>query len=622
LQQKKQLADFRREIEDLKRRFKLLAAELEQAAREQGWKGLKGKVDSLAELEELYCGLEEHLNFRQEYDAGSISDLLARAGRIVLAGGESSVDLEHFREKLKNYQEMLSLDEKNGKTATLRRQFLEGNHPLNALLRLLEEDLPFREAEEMFEAAAAEFGTSLALAAARGSLVLKEEQNGGDTTFPVAPAAAAATGDKRPLENFPELLYKLIREGKLSPAFWLAAYYEQEYGTAPVPSWLIKALEAAAVVRNEEGAAAEWLSYLYRKHDFAALTGGETGGKLAFNLLVFSALFRPALVAPGSGALSILFRRHDLPKELKSLVAAAASGSSGTESKAVWKREMEFLSRDVQSWSKQNRKLTLASPLASQLWDIMLEEGGLLYRLLQPMLVNDGETLEDIRELVDFLRERDNLKKELGRLYREIPGVPENMEIFHIPGSWQVINRLKSALKLAERYVKLYERAAEGFGKDNNSRAEEICRLLEPARKELKQLAHRYGTDHLLETALVVTGRALDSVEKYFQEKTEVPVTPEEAASLEVEENPQLMLKPSWKPQKKTVERMGKALLELLNDYFSSSLIREDMPSPGFYHKEEKSAIPADLDKLCRNELLTPQEREFIQNTIKSLQNN
>lgn len=628
--QKKQLVDFRNKIEELKRRFKLLVTELEEAAREQGWKGFNAKVESLAELEELYTALEKQWN-RQEQNKERIAELLAKAENIALNPPENAIDLKHFREKLESYRQLLFLEGKSKKAVELRRQLLKGAHPLNALLALLQKNLPLKKVEELFETAAAEFGTSLALAAVRGNIILKEKENGVDPSLsPGINAGAGHQGTKELPEKVSGLLHRLIREGKLSPAFWLAAYCEHEYGSAPVPSWLIKALEAAFVIRQEEGTAAQWLSYLYRKHHFTVSPGADSKDKLALELLFFSALLRPALAAPKSGALSLLSKGGVLPGELKNLVAAVLADDRSSEKDTTTKQELEDLFRDVKSWCKQNRKLTLASPLASQLWETMLEEGGLVYRLLQPVMGNEQESLKEIRELVRFLHERDNLKKELGRLYRELPGVPEKMEIFHIPGSWQVINRLISALKLAERYIKLQEKAEKTLTLDSTPKAEEICRLLKPARKELNQLALRYDDDPLLETALVVTGRALDSVEKYFKEKAEKNLTPEEASSLEVQENPQLMLKPPWEPQKKTVERMGKALLELLNDYLppketegeSAFLVREEERHYELKQNRRHSTIPADLDNLYRSELLTPQEREFIQKTIKSLQDN
>ena len=144
-------------------------------------------------------------------------------------------------------------------------------------------------------------------------------------------------------------------------------------------------------------------------------------------------------------------------------------------------------------------------------------------------------------------------------------------------------------------------------------------------------MAQYYGPDPFMGAALAVTGRALNSVEEYLRQKAETSLTPEEAASLEVEENPQLMLKPPWEPRIKTIERMGKALLEFLADSFltqkeaeggSPLVIREETAPSEFYVTTQNSTIPVDLDKLCRNQILTPQEREFLQNTIKSLQNN
>ena len=101
------------------------------------------------------------------------------------------------------------------------------------------------------------------------------------------------------------------------------------------------------------------------------------------------------------------------------------------------------------------------------------------------------------------------------------------------------------------------------------------------------------------------------------------PVADTSDIFLELKNNPQLMLKPSWQPQKETVERLGKALLELLNEQYRS---RKTSAEGDFYvvespvtYGEKSPALPADLEDLYRSGSLTLQEREFIQDIFKSI---
>ena len=91
--------------------------------------------------------------------------------------------------------------------------------------------MPFDEAAELFETAAAEFGTSLVLAAVKGRLTFTDtdEMGAESLTLPAVPAAEEEPAEeKHPRGHLTELLYRLIREEKLTPAFWLSAYYQQQ----------------------------------------------------------------------------------------------------------------------------------------------------------------------------------------------------------------------------------------------------------------------------------------------------------------------------------------------------------------------------------------------------------
>lgn len=593
-----------------------LAADCRAAAQGLLPENVSKKTASLAKLEELCHELEKHLAAPQGKKDWT-SSLLATARRITLQEGEEAAELADFRKKLDSYAQILDHRGENETAVALRQQLQAGTHPLNALFKLLEGNLSYREAAGVFSVVAAEFGTPLAVAAVQGSLIFPDSK---DNDTPQFSTGLTIVAEDRLLCS-PKLICELIRAGKLGPAYWLACYNEQGSGDVPVPSWLIRALGTADLLQGEGGKAAECLAYLYAQHDFVALSVGEPSSRLPMALLVFAALLRPALLSPDTGAASLLGKMQNLPRSLQGLATALAEKNAAV--KSAWREELQNLSLDVQSWFRQNQKLALASPIASRLWEKMLEEGGLIHRLLYPLLEKSRQMPEDTRQLCIYLGEKDNLTRELGMLYKEVAGPAENIEIFHIPGSWQIINRLKTALKFAEQHLQLSEKIAEKEETEEVAPAEKLFAFWEPAREELREIARQGEASPLLPASLAVVRRALNSLEKLLQEDDPQLLTPANVLSLELKNNPQLMLKPSWQPQKETVERLGKALLELLNEQYRS---RKTSAEGDFYvvespvtYGEKSPALPADLDDLYRSGSLTLQEREFIQDIFKSI---
>lgn len=604
------------------------------------------KITSLVDLEWLCNKMKKNFAVLQEHKEDWVNLFLATAHKLTLPGGEKAAELTAFRKKLDSYAQILKHRRPDNETAfALRREFQAGKHPLNALFKLLETNLSYREAAEKFSAVAAEFGMPLAVAAIRGDLVLP---NGMDsdivTQFSAGLTAASGGGGKLQRSSdlaafsddrckppyFSRLICDLIATGKLGPAYWLACYSKQISGDAPVPAWLIRALETASLLQGRGGRAAECLTYLYAQHDFLSFSSEEPAQRLPGALLVFAALLRPALLAPETGAAALLGKLQYLPESLQNLakvLAEAAKAGVTAGGETVREKRLQNISMDVQSWLRQNQKLALASPLAAQLWEKMQAEGGLIHRLFQPLLEGEGGNVEDARQLCFHLGKKDNLVQELKMFYEENAGPAEKMEILHLPGSWQIISLLKTALKFVESYLQF---AAETTKKKEIKAfvpAKDFFSLWETARKELREITWQGKVDPLSSAALAVTWRALDSLEKLLQEDDFQSLTPGEVYSLELENNPQLMLKPSWQPQKETIERLGKALLEFLSERhrFPKTMDEKDdfyvMESPADYDSEGKgnTVFPADLDNLFRSGALTPQEREFIYDIFKSI---
>jgi hypothetical protein len=448
---------------------------------------------------------------------------------------------------------------------------------------------------------------------------------------PAGSGLTKESNNKEAPEKLFGMIYSLIRDAKYGPAFWLSSYCEQVFGRAPVPPWLIRAMEIAVVIRGEGGPAAKWLAYLYKNHDFEALYPGkpvapapEVANKVGLGLLAFSALLRPSLLAPGCGALSMLGKLTELPEGLGKLVTAIQScrlpGGNGIQS--GMQEDMRILSDEVKSWYKQNKKLSLASPAASKVWKYALNEGGFVYEILNPIQENNREALEHIRKLCDTLKDKENLKNEIKKLFITHRAPAGEMKASHIPGLLQMINRTKGALKLAERWIKLLEK--EEKNNDGKSLTLAFQEPLQLARVELYKIAAQFKGNLLVEAGLAATHRAFDSLEELTLDGMPEPISAEDSARLEANSNPQLLLKIPWKPKEATVKSMGKALLHLLEEQLPQRNAADtgdagELPSSGLSEQRESfAAVNSNPGELNKNNILTLQEREFIKKTLRT----
>jgi len=454
------------------------------------------------------------------------------------------------------------------------------------------------------------------------------------------------------LERF---TYRLLKEGRLEPAFWLSSYVQQKTGSSAVPPLLIKAVELAASVQGEGSPAARWLEHLYRQLDYASLYRQASTREQAkgLALLITISLLRPALVAPASGALELL---RWLTRE-ESFLAHCPFLEPFWEKKSPERnthleRSLESLAAEVETWERRNQSLSLASPTADSLWKSLQEEEGLLQNLIGPVRENDGQAVAEVERLVNCLRRGDNMKKELAMLYRKEHKVKEQ-DIFHIPGSWQVLVRLEEAIRLAERWLKLRRKISAGQEYEKLMQGDALTEALGLARDALRKAAARENQPPLVEAAVALTHQALANLE---QEHLQVgvpsrePLTAAEMADRELKLHFFLRLEPGWVPDEKTVERMSRALLELLQE---KARVREPVPVPEGYrisdeqdeppvpphgdsraHRQEDSRLEAretpppgtenggagfshqdPLEGLS----LTPQEKNFIKDVLKDL---
>lgn len=599
---------------------------------------------SLEKLEEILRELKKQpfsASFLEEEREKALS-VVDKALRAKLPGEIDREEKSRFFEKLRGYRDVL-VQGKGEEVTILTCQLLEGKHPLNAFIRLVEEDPGLRETEVLFQAAAGEFGTLISLAAARKRVVFyrKNEKNNllsaqEDRMEKPGFNVALAEEEKNDLlDRFPSLLSTLLLEEKLAAAYWLACYWEHLSGAPPLPSWLIKTVELAGVIYGEDGPAAKWLEYFYSNFDWESLLSLESnipGENLLIAFFSFASLIRPALVAPKTGAFKLaqkLIQGGRLPSKMGKvchLCLEVLPGKPAIEEGPKKMKKLKSLGEEARRWQERNQKLSLASSPALNLWSRMQEKGGLLYRLIQPVIENDTALLEEVSKSVNYLKDEENLKEELGILYRKMQDMGPSLGIFYIPGSWQIMVRLQEAVGIAERWVKLHgegNKVEEGKTVDTRQLLDQV----QEARGELEGIRGQYKENTLLAAGVQFSLRSLDFIESMAQGNSKLPRDPEEIAALEIGENPLVRFKPKHKCEAKTIERLGKSLLELIDDLENTS--REKKKWEEHLHDEKQGASvdykkifsqdSISLKELLGDELLSQEEKEFIKDSLKNL---
>ncbi len=327
-------------------KYKELVNGLEQMAKGLNLSREDWKTDSMVELEALWYELQVRLEkvLLVEQQTREAIAVVERAMEAELPEGESPGELEAFREILSSYREILFRGTMDEEADTLRREIIEKNHPLVALLRLAEgEEMALPDAVELFWKVEGEFGRLFAVASARKSILFptKMESDGPEEREAQEaveadenrlasaefhePAGLKAEEARELDRKIPALICSLIREEKVGPAYWLACYAEQEGLESPLPSWLIKALELACLVQEENSPSARWLVQLFDEQDFLALAEENSSSRrLPHALLVFAASLRPGIILPACKAGFVLENLTALPPALAQLCRQVA----------------------------------------------------------------------------------------------------------------------------------------------------------------------------------------------------------------------------------------------------------------------------------------------------------
>ena len=212
-----------------------------------------------------------------------------------------------------------------------------------------------------------------------------------------------------------EALWGAVEAGRLGIAYHIARLLAEQMCTesALPPADLIAASALAAHVQSGDGEVVNVLRSLLERIDPAKLSRDDWRDQDALNLLLFSAALRPALLAPSTGAASLLRRistsevlapAYELATEVAdhadrlqgirldaSLINATLSGT--------WQDEFEAFVARVGDWRNRAGSKRNLYHRADRVWHELLSGDGCLAKLVALVSKNDGAVRIQVEEI-------------------------------------------------------------------------------------------------------------------------------------------------------------------------------------------------------------------------------
>lgn len=332
------------------------------------------------------------------------------------------------------------------------------------------------------------------------------------------------------------LIWQLLLSEQYGLAYHLARLREGQSQPAPLPAALVRAIALAGNVCDDIGDSASLL-----KHDYS-LFPPIGDHQSAYALLVAAATMQPALLAPSSGAPTMLsgvpqqsqlphlhrycqviadYGQHMQPLDMRAL--------GFVNNRAAWHTELTSLCRQVREWQHNASNKTNKYAPASAVWRRWLKHSGQLKQLLEQISEPEGKQLALVRTLIEELNDQETFRILVNDTDRNGLGRRGGDDI-HGPALSQLRLHTREAIDLARRWVRLQEQQPTGQGNFFQERTAQLRREtqeLHPlVHDELTAFAAQHEPVRLeLEVALACCRRALERLQDLLARPDSAPLS-------------------------------------------------------------------------------------------------
>ena len=375
-------------------------------------------------------------------------------------------------------------------------------------------------------------------------------------------------------------VWQALQDGRLSLAYHLARAARAAEGNVLVPPDALLASMALAdhVVMPEGAVVATLSSYYAQLLEEVDPVDAPDNWLTAVAVLKAAATLRPLLLAPGSGAADVasnlhLGPSHDAVYQLMRTVQQHSELLQGfrldistfrtTRNAAAWQLDLDALRRESGEWHDRAPHMTMLFAASTKVWQHWLKPGGLLHRLLTPIVRNDFGALGAMKQLIGELGQPGNVEMRVQHTDRREVGRSSGANI-QARALVQMINRVDEAAGFARRWVTLVEarpQASDTLDRKLSALRTDIASARAKVEAELVTPIDR-DDQGLVAIARSVLQRSIDELWNLFDpERPPQPVEqhPEELLGVDLLLVPTVDMDAHWMP-----ESTGAELLQLV----------------------------------------------------------
>jgi hypothetical protein len=358
-----------------------------------------------------------------------------------------------------------------------------------------------------------------------------------DNSASIAGASLAASGEDRAALR--DLVWRLLLEEKSSLAYHLSRAIVEEGACAVqcLPPTVVRQAILGPGVRYPNGDLAAIL-----REDFAEFTedyfaGENSDWDHAVRFLLVASALRPALLAPGTGASTVLraLKLKDGLDRLYSYCSVIADHGDDLQpldtvslrsagNQGAWDAISRSLRAEVEEWFLRAFQKNIIYHQATRVWRSWLEPGELIDALLQPVRRDDPSRLQWAKEEVDRLTE-DAIGREIDRTDRQKLGRRVGQDIT-ARAVTQLRSNVREAVAFVRRWIELQENRpgpARGFLQQQaEALRSEVRSRHAGVVAELNAFAERNRSPYV-STAITYCRRAMEDVLTLFDPEVDLP---------------------------------------------------------------------------------------------------
>lgn len=360
-----------------------------------------------------------------------------------------------------------------------------------------------------------------------------------ETSQQIASFILNISQEERP-ERIRDLIWRLIFEQQFGLAYHYSRYLELEYSNieAKPPSWLIRAVATAPFILQNNGEMARVLQNDLRCFNETSFIPGNKEWNQVIRLLLVAAALRPALIAPDSGAHSILHQLRlkglNQLSELCQLIATQGERSQQLDPEALkrvkesvaWSREVEDLKKEADNWYSKVSQMHLSYTPAQKVWLKWQEAGGFVQNLLNAIRDNDEKKLQAVEGLISRISDSRQIEQEIWRTDRDVLGRPLHEPDIGEKALAQLVKRAEDVIAFATSWVTLqHSRQHQGSGfleRQARSLGQEILDRQPRVEEELNAFDND-DSSILIRSGIRSCRRMLDSVWTLFDPEVQLP---------------------------------------------------------------------------------------------------